>query len=168
MSRFLHYGAGHLTEVWSTPAKDQGTSLKPKGLWISIEGDDDWKEWCTDNDFGCLDCITEIKLQSDANILWLKSAEELDDFHEKFSVESFPNSIIDIKLIDWIAVAEAFQGIIIAPYIWSRRLEGPSFLWYHGWDCASGCIWNKDAIAEIKSLVTETSKERQKSDMPKF
>lgn len=164
MNRFLHYGAEHLTEVWSIPAKDQSTAWKPKGLWISIEGDDDWKEWCTSNDFGNLDCVTEIKLQPNANIFWVEGPKELDRFHEKFGVLLHARLEFKFTPINWSAVAQKFHGIIIAPYIWSRRYESPVSDWYYAWDCASGCIWNKDAIAEIKSLVTETSKERQKNE----
>jgi len=58
--------------------------------------------------------------------------------------------------INWPAVAEKYDGIIIAPYIWQRRLsDNPDHFWYYGWDCASGCIWNTEVIEEIhtKELV---------------
>ena len=25
--------------------------LKPSGIWVSVEGKDDWKQWCDDNGF---------------------------------------------------------------------------------------------------------------------
>jgi hypothetical protein len=50
--------------------------------------------------------------------------------------------------IEWRKVAERFDGIIIAPYIWQRRLDLESS-WYYSWDCASGCIWNASAVREI-------------------
>ena len=52
--------------------------------------------------------------------------------------------------IDWPKVAERYDGIIIAPYQWSRRLDGP--MWYYGWDCASGCVWRARAVLELKSM----------------
>lgn len=51
--------------------------------------------------------------------------------------------------IDWKKVTEEYQGIIISPYIWQRRLA-PHTMWYYGWDVASGCIWDTDAIEEVK------------------
>lgn len=48
--------------------------------------------------------------------------------------------------MDWPTIAEKFAGIEIAPYLYQRRLEA---LWYYGWDCASGCIWDKDVITDI-------------------
>lgn len=48
--------------------------------------------------------------------------------------------------IDWQAVASDHDGIIISPYNWPARHE---MIWYYPWDCASGCIWNADAITSI-------------------
>jgi hypothetical protein len=49
-----------------------------------------------------------------------------------------------MSYIDWPRVAERFDGVIIAPYQWKHRLE---LMWYYGWDCASGCIWNARAVS---------------------
>ncbi len=37
------------------PVSQQGwpTPYKPKGLWVSVDGEDDWKSWCEENDYGC-------------------------------------------------------------------------------------------------------------------
>lgn len=51
-------------------------------------------------------------------------------------------------LIDWRRVAESYQGIVIAPYVWARRHHLASG-WYYAWDCASGCIWDSAAVAAI-------------------
>ncbi len=45
-------------------------------------------------------------------------------------------------------VAKLYQGIIIAPYCYSIRLDNDCF-WYYPWDCASGCIWDATAIAAL-------------------
>lgn len=42
--------------------------------------------------------------------------------------------------IDWKAVAKEYDGIEIDPYQYERRFS-EGFLWYYGWDCASGCVW---------------------------
>jgi hypothetical protein len=59
--------------------------------------------------------------------------------------------------IDWYRVAEQYDGIIITPYIYERRLTEYT-TWYYSWDCASGCIWNGKAIANITSKKLRTSK----------
>ncbi|QBI98814.1 hypothetical protein SEA_BOBBY_184 [Mycobacterium phage Bobby] len=50
--------------------------------------------------------------------------------------------------IDWGKVAADYGGIIIAPYQWSRRMDPH---WYYTWDCASGCIWNLEAIESLEA-----------------
>ena len=45
----------------------------------------------------------------------------------------------DFYAIDWEAALADWDGELIAPYMWSRRLE---YMWYYGWDCASGGTWN--------------------------
>ena len=55
------------------------------------------------------------------------------------------------RMIQWDRVAERYQGIVITPYIWSRRLE-PETHWYYPWDCASGCIWDGEAVESITVL----------------
>lgn len=82
-----------------------------------------------------------------ANILHLQTPKELDDFTTKY--RSTPH-FSDIHL-EWDRVAEEYQGILIAPYQWSRRLE---LMWYYSWDCASGCIWDITAIERVEPAET--------------
>jgi hypothetical protein len=78
-------------------------------------------------------------MTTDARVLHLSSSDELLAFHAEFGLDNWK--------VSWIAVAEQWQGIIIAPYLWERRLGDPS--WYYTWDCASGCIWDATAIASV-------------------
>lgn len=121
----------------------QGVGSKPKGLWVSV--DDDWRRWCTDETYGVdnLLIIHKVILHRDANILHLADANGIDWFTYKY--KEFAN---DNYRIDWRKVAKLYDGIIIAPYCWERRL-GLEADWYYPWDCASGCIWNFDAIRSI-------------------
>jgi hypothetical protein len=32
--------------------------------------------------------------------------------------------------------------------VWECRLD-PAAAWYYGWDCASGCVWNLEVIADV-------------------
>ena len=96
----------------------------------------------------CLQHRTEIVLRPDASILRLQSAEALDRFTKKYA-RSEPT--LTVAFIDWVEVAEQYQGIIIAPYIYARRLTHHTF-WYYGWDCASGCVWDKEAVLRTQSF----------------
>ena len=135
--------------------------FKPHGLWVSVLGEYDWKSWCESEDFGCLDIEHTVTLRPDANILHLSTVEALISFHHQFKIEPYPSGGgWHNYYIDWPRVAEQWDGIIIAPYQWSQRLDGVCHNWYYGWDCASGCIWHPRAIAAI-DIVTERERLRQ-------
>lgn len=158
MSRLIHYSDKHLIEVYSVPLAEQsshrGGLHKPRGLWVSVEGENDWKEWCEGERFGCLDCATEIILAADANVLWLVGSTELDQFHAEYSVVAYRyGGNLGVRTaIEWPRVAGKYQGIIIAPYVYARRLEEPVSDWYYGWDCASGCIWDAAVVAKVRPI----------------
>lgn len=156
MSRLLHYGKQHVTAVYSIPIEEQSKHRdglhKPRGLWVSVEGEMDWKEWCEAENFGCLDCVTEIILRPTATILRLSGAYDIDAFHAEYARDKYPGMTYAMYAIEWPRVAERYDGIIIAPYVWQRRLDGPASDWYYGWDCASGCIWNADAVQGVRPV----------------
>ena len=159
MSRLIHYSNKPLKKVWSVEQEDPtSTSFtrKPEGLWVSVEGEDDWHEWCTSEEFRVelLACATEVVLKPDAKILRLSTASQLDQLESEYGVpdEVLKSSRISYVSIQWERVAEKYQGIIIAPYMWSCRLD---MMWYYAWDCASGCIWDADAVAELRPIEQE-------------
>jgi hypothetical protein len=133
---------------------------KPQGLWFSVEtgSEDGWKDWSLGNDFRVehLQYQYEIKLSDDANLVWINTVDELDEFTEQNKVDdsdriNFYRSINikpSVYELDWRPIKGKYQGIIIAPYLWERRLTSET-AWYYGWDCASGCIWNIDCIKEF-------------------
>jgi hypothetical protein len=124
---------------------------KPQGLWVSVEGEDDWLSWCKGEhwNLSAFKYAHEIVLEPFASILRLKTAKELREFSKEFEAAMPYDSIH--KTIDWKRIREGWQGIIIAPYVWECRLDLDTF-WYYGWDCASGAIWDKDAVAEIRKI----------------
>ncbi len=141
---------------------------KPIGLWVSVKGEDDWPWWCGENEFypDGLAYVYEVRLCPQANIHHISTAEGLLDFHQRYAVqtdyerrmeEMYPGSRYGLTEeflrhqwpIDWREVVQSYDGLIIAPYLWSQRLGGPH--WYYGWDCASGCIWTPAVIA-IKEI----------------
>ena len=137
----LHYGAEPVGKL-ELRNQEKCRVFKPNGFWVSVG--DSWKEWCESECFGLkrLECVSKIILKPTANILTLTSPEQLDEFSREYGEEK-----ISIYFeIDWAKVANEYDGIIITPYIYERRLE---LMWYYGWDCASGCIWNTDCIQSI-------------------
>lgn len=124
---------------------------KPMGLWVSDEEDYGWSQWCDDNLFRdtSKQLMYEVKLRSNSNVLRINSSEHLRLFSEEyaFSLDADSEESTEyegyLRIIDWELVSKTYQGIIITPYQWNCRTE---LMWYYGWDCASGCIWDKNAI----------------------
>jgi hypothetical protein len=132
---------------------------KPHGLWFSVgDGDDGWRAWCEGEDFcvGSLVNCTEIILHDQANILRLSGVDDIDSFTEKYDCDMGAWAKGRKYAIDWHRVSEQYDGIIIAPYCYARRLDNGAN-WYYGWDCASGCIWKVAAIAEVRPYGKERS-----------
>jgi hypothetical protein len=147
-----HYASGPLVTINS--AAQGAPSSKPRGLWVSVKGADDWPSWCRGEEFrlGTLAVCHRITLADTANILWIDQPWKIDDLDLKYAVN--PGARPSYEM-DWARMALHWDGIIIAPYQWSRRLDGPS--WYYGWDCASGCIWNANAIASFEVMEAEAA-----------
>lgn len=141
--RFLHYSEFPVNRVLDGAQYDN-PARKPCGLWISDEDDYGWHQWTQKNapDFLRKENVYEVIVELD-NLLWLKTPEDIEAFTFCYSVEDF-----GLPHIDWPVVAKEYDGIIITPYQWTCRLSIQT-MWYYGWDCASGCIWNKKAIKRI-------------------
>jgi hypothetical protein len=137
-------------------------NAKPYGLWFSVEGEDienTWKDWCLANGFQ-LESLTyahQITLKEDANILHLKTAEEIFEFTKSYPyLRKQCDTPVGRKVtysyeLDWSKVKTLYQGIIISPYQWDCRLH-PHTTWYYGWDCSSGCLWDLNCIKEFKKV----------------
>lgn len=128
---------------------------KPIGLWISDEDDYGWKEWCEYNSPDYLgEHAYEIILVYDANILYLKTVQDIEAFTYMYRLDDDlygMNTYDHVLAIDWDKLAKEYDGIIITPYH-SMWTFGTSAVWYMGWDVASGCIWNSKAILASKLL----------------
>jgi hypothetical protein len=153
--RLVHWSAEPIVEL--DPAWDYSgarTRLsKPTGFWVSIEGDGDgWSDWCRSEQFGVerLAHEHEVTLAPDARILRITTPEGIDALTAEYGTGRYGGIEID-----WPRLAEEYQGILIAPYQWSRRLLA-GCTWYYGWDCASGCIWDLTAVASVRPRAPET------------
>jgi len=131
-------------------APNQEVGLKPHGLWYACGHE--WIQWCKKENFEIGDLENKFILDIDFNkILILDSVDKMILFNKQYGIRdvqqreywAVPNEI------DWNEVSKNYQGIEICPYQWGLRNK---FLWYYGWDVASGCIWNKQAIKNIIKL----------------
>lgn len=141
-----HYAHGPIEAL---SAREQDSHFKPHGLWVSEDSDPEtsWPGWCAANDFGGgWSHVYDVTLADDANVLVLSTAFAIDDFTREYGAK--PNRPHGYIEIDWSRVAREYDGIVIAPYQWSRRMTDHT-MWYYSWDCASGCIWNPRAIGSF-------------------
>lgn len=150
LSHFTTAPLGEIRSVTQRPQADYKSAFdKPCGLWVSVDGEHDWPSWCESAMPQWMEGTQRyrIHLAQSARILRLDTVGAMLDFERAFGRDCghpWPDTYID-----WPTVAERYDGIIIAPYHWSLRME---MRWYYGWDCASGCIWNADAIARVEEL----------------
>lgn len=146
-----HYAANPVIAISSRQQhNDTDRFRKPHGFWVSVKGEDDWPSWCKSEDYALnrLRVCHRVNLVENANVLIIPDVWTLDAFSDEYRVEgSRPWD----SCINWFAVSHQYDGIIIAPYQWSRLLSD-HYGWYYGWGCASGCIWNADAVASIEIM----------------
>ena len=147
---FSHYSRAPIEAVRDGNPNGRGGAYKPAGLWLSVDGEDDWPAWCSGEGWCCNVDLWHyrVNLAADANVLVLSTADEVCGFGGEYGKmlprEFFAN-------IDWPRVALQHDGVIIAPYQWDCRLDD-RVNWYYTWDCASGVIWKARAIASIDLL----------------
>lgn len=126
---------------------------KPQGFWVSV--DEGWENWTLRNEatwhYGNVQ--HEIELIEIPNVLIIENEMEFDAFNSEWGVDfgRKKNGLMNLSgsNIDWQALAEKYDGVIIAEHFWSRRRIGGQAPWYNTWDCASGCIWNPRAIKSV-------------------
>ena len=146
----------------------QGGHPKPNGLWFDI--DEDWKRWCESTDFSLekLRYRHTVTILDSSRILYLKTAKSIDAFTRKYgrNLSGHIKLLQGAKDIDkfahdygrdlfgeiqkafsnyimWGEVAGKYTGIIVSPY---SRSRSQIYLWYWGWNCASGCVWDTSVI----------------------
>jgi len=143
---FYHYSAKTVPAVKSTPPNPINL-FKPEGFWISDDNDFGWLEWCKEEEFRLdgLNIRHEVIVDT-TDILWIKTAKELIDLDARYNSPGFPRKYE----FPWHWLHAEYKGIIISPYQWSLRLDGPA--WYYPWDCASGCIWDASAVRSITPI----------------
>ena len=134
-------------------------TMKPTGLWYSIEGgDDSWTEWCKAESYRDTDAQLTYELDVDlSRVLVLSTTEQMEDFSRRYAWKDMSGrSELDTlrMYIDWHAVAREYDGLEIYPYQWPSRM---GLMWYYGWDCASGVLWRATRCATFKEVTCDKS-----------
>jgi hypothetical protein len=157
---FIRYSAAPLTQVHDDTIIQDGTDhrgSKPNGVWFSVvseeDGSDGWRDYCKANGKMLEPYRTELVLDQDA-ILWVRTKAEIDKLTDDYGYSPpIPAEFLKSKsdytrsAICWKRLATKYGGIVIAPYCAERRQKK---LWYYTWDCASGCVWNSNAVRELR------------------
>jgi cAMP phosphodiesterase len=127
--------------------------MKPDGLWLSVDGD--WERFLIEiGEYNGYHKTQTIKFKVDTSKwLVLKNAQDLDRFTDEYvNVNTnAPYSIgqgVDQFYIDWFPLSQEYGGIMIAPYVWERRLTQRT-IWYYPWDVASACVWDLSSVEVI-------------------
>jgi len=123
--------------------------FKPQGIWYQV--DNSWRDWCSSEmPHWLADYKHEFLFDIDyTNIYVISNEQELREFTTNYQKKI--QSDYPYKAIDWRTLAKEYKGIEIPNYLYSCRMER-EFLWYYGWDVASGCIWDVSAIKNYKQL----------------
>ena len=145
----VHFSSKPIKLIRSEKQLNKGGFFgKPNGFWYSIEGNGDgWSDWTAAEDF--TDTNTQIAYELEVDLskcIVISNKAELKTFTEKYKLIR-PS----YHAIDWKKVARDYSGIEINPYIPTYELDS-QFVWYYGWDCASGCVWDSRIIEIIGSI----------------
>jgi hypothetical protein len=115
---------------------------KPPGFWFTDTTKNNWSWWCKTEQYPLGSIEHQVQLKPKTKLLTITSKQSLLEFNEQYKKQ-----ILDrVYGINWQQVIDEYDGIYISPYIWSLRLD---LLWYYGWDCASGVIWNLNMIQSV-------------------
>lgn len=116
---------------------------KPNGFWYEVDGD--WRRWCRAEEWGDPDGPLYRVTLNGERMLNIRSEDELRAFNEEYGKSDWLRSDRYVWEVDWETAAEQYDGVEIAPYLWSMRFD-TEIAWYYSWDCASGIIWQPKGV----------------------
>lgn len=141
MTTRIHHTNRKALRIPYSTGYHQSLASKPNGVWYGVDWA--WLDWCK-SETGWR-YKNNIKLEVDERrLLILNTPFKVEAFSKKYETPYLNTSL---KMIDWESVAKKYSGIEIAPYHYSLRFK---LFWYYGWDVASGCIWDLNAIKSTK------------------
>ena len=117
----------------------QRIGMKPHGFWYGFGNEwIDWTRYEMPNWVGKY--IYKVDIDK-SNILEIKTRMDLMVFTRQH--QSLKNVTGEGDAIDWDVISKKYEGIEINPYQQEARTQ---YIWYYGWDVASGCIWNLNKV----------------------
>lgn len=139
----IHLSVESIWELDKTKKYTQKITFKPSGIWYAFGTA--WKDWVRSEMPEWNDKYSSAyKLDVDSSkILSVKTVEELQRFHDKYSEGEHK------YVIDWNSISQKWAGIEFPVYLKSVRLD---YLWYSQLDVASGCIWDTSVIRNITPI----------------
>ena len=114
---------------------NQKVTMKPFGFWYGFGSE--WIDWTRSEMPEWVGKYIYSVDIGNTNVLQIKTHMELMMFNREY--QSNLSDTGHRRLIYWKKVADKYDGIEINPYQFEARYQ---YLWYYGWDIASGCIWN--------------------------
>ena len=114
---------------------NQKVTMKPFGFWYGFGSE--WIDWTRSEMPEWVGKYIYSVDIGNTNVLQIKTHMELMMFNREY--QSNLSDTGHRRLIDWKKVADKYDGIEINPYQFEARYQ---YLWYYGWDIASGCVWN--------------------------
>ena len=121
---------------------------KPEGLWYGCGSS--WIDFVRTNMGGMIEEVGYLyEIAPSSVVLRVRNDDEFQQFERDFASPEL--DMIGQQKIDWPLVAATYAGIEICPYNPGRR----GTTWYHGWDVASGCIWDSSGISGAPVLIAE-------------
>ena len=114
----------------------------PFGLWYQV--DDSWEVWCM---IKKCDWIGDYKTTFDVDhsrMLVIATQEELLRFGQNYGIPISNCHVSIIQSINWEKVMADYDGMEISNNYHFNCLGDLELMWYHGWDVASGVVWNAD------------------------
>ncbi len=134
---------------WLDPVRTFGRGNKPVyAFWFSDEDEYGWSEWNIENEHGLDEYCRRYPVVLSPAVPWLTIAgeDDLDRFSRQYGIQDTGRHRYD--RIDWDQVKADCAGVVITPYVWSRR-SYTSAGWYMTWDCASGFAFDPEGTITL-------------------
>lgn len=153
-----------LKKFYNIKYKNLQKNYKPNGFWYSCGNS--WYDWIIREDMEKdflhkyiykINIIRGVKInirkKDKSKLLFINNNKDFESFHKKYK------RIDNTEWINWKKVSEHYGGIEICPYLYGKRRK---YMWYSGWDVASGCIWNTKTIIKNIELIYEMKNKKYK------
>jgi hypothetical protein len=128
----------------------------PNGLWLSVAGINDWKQYCGTkyNASDKLKSEFQIIPKPDAKVLIIYNNESFEIFEKEYCyypegiAKQGANFTLNIS-VSWDRIINEYQGMIVATFLPKYKDMG---LRLGIWSCTSGCIWDLQAVDKAVKL----------------